>query len=154
MLGYTCTWYVSPTREKENQLAFHRLSRHHLDGRFSTLLFNRTVSCCCFCRCGNNYGWARLEGNRCEDENEGTFGPCADADRTGFTPPMFEYCHADYYADTAEEAEFVAGVDICGDRIVTGNSVIGERGYHFQLVFPLSCRLRKKLSALANYSLM
>eukprot|EP00903_Cladosiphon_okamuranus_P010393 g9831.t1 len=84
--------------------------------------------------CGNNYGWSRFEGSRCFEDNENRDGPCAGADRSGFTFPVFEYCHPDYYSDADGEEEFTGGVDICGTRMLTGNAVIGGyvyRGTYF-----------------------
>lgn len=52
-------------------------------------------------------------------------GPCVDADRSEFTFPMFEYCHPDYFSDDEDEADFIGGDDFCGDRLITGNAVIG-----------------------------
>lgn len=52
-------------------------------------------------------------------------GPCLDTDRSAFTFPIFEYCHPDYSSDDADEAGFIAGVDICGTRMVSGTAVIG-----------------------------
>lgn len=77
-------------------------------------------------RCGNNYGWSRFEGSRCQEAMEARDGPCLDADRSGFTFPMYEYCHPDFNSDDADEADFVAGVDICGDRLLTGTAVMGK----------------------------
>lgn len=69
-------------------------------------------------RCGNNYGWRTLEGSRCNDGYDGA--DCSvDVDPTGYAFPTFEYCHFDY--DSSSEA-----VDICGDRTITGLSIIGE----------------------------
>eukprot|EP00903_Cladosiphon_okamuranus_P010392 g9830.t1 len=79
--------------------------------------------------CGKNYGWSRFEGSRCQDEHEDRDGPCDGADRSGITFPVFEYCHPDYYDDTDEEQAFTNGVDICGDRSLTGHSVIGGYVY-------------------------
>ncbi|CAM9143199.1 unnamed protein product, partial [Hapterophycus canaliculatus] len=41
--------------------------------------------------CGNNYGWSRFEGSRCQEAQEDRDGPCLGADRSGFTFPTFEY---------------------------------------------------------------
>eukprot|EP00903_Cladosiphon_okamuranus_P006180 g6077.t1 len=79
--------------------------------------------------CGKNYGWSRFEGSRCLDEREYLDGPCADTDRSGITFPEFEYCHPDYYDDIDEERDFTNGVDICGDRSLTGLAVIGGYVY-------------------------
>lgn len=73
-------------------------------------------------RCGNNYGWSRFEGSRCQEAMEERDGSCLDADRSGFTFPLFEYCHPDYYSSDADEDAYVAGVDICGSRLLTGNA--------------------------------
>lgn len=59
------------------------------------------------------------------EANAGRDGPCHDADRTGFTFPLFEYCHSDYFSDKDGEELFTGGVDICGSRVLTGSSVIG-----------------------------
>ena len=77
-------------------------------------------------RCGNNYGWARFEGSRCTEFSEDTYGPCADVDRSSFTSPVFEYCHVDYDSSPSSEDEYTGGNDICGDRSIVGNTVIGE----------------------------
>lgn len=53
-------------------------------------------------------------------------GWCRDLDRSEYTFPVFEYCHPDYYSDTDDEVEFVGGVDVCGERLITGHSVIGK----------------------------
>lgn len=76
-------------------------------------------------RCGNNYGWSRFEGSRCQEAVEYRDGPCLDADRSGFTFPIYEYCHPDYYADDEGEDAFTDGVDICGGRLITGHAVMG-----------------------------
>ncbi|CAM9548065.1 unnamed protein product [Ectocarpus sp. 6 AP-2014] len=84
--------------------------------------------------CGNNYGWSRFEGSRCQEAQESRDGPCLDTDRSAFTFPIYEYCHPDYSSDDADEADFVAGVDICGTRMVSGTAVIGGyvyRGTYF-----------------------
>lgn len=61
-----------------------------------------------------------FEGSRCNDGFEGyDGGECSGLDRANYAFPVFEYCHFDY--DSSEE-EF----DACGDRTVTGLSVIGE----------------------------
>lgn len=77
-------------------------------------------------RCGNNYGWSRFEGSRCQEAQEGRDGPCLGADRSQYTFPWFEYCHPGYKSNVDSEAEFLGGVDLCGDRLITGNTVIGE----------------------------
>ena len=53
-------------------------------------------------------------------------GLCVDLDRSEFTFPIFEYCHPDYYSDKDSERDFVGDVDVCGDRLITGHSVIGK----------------------------
>lgn len=53
-------------------------------------------------------------------------GWCRDLDRSKFTFPIYEYCHPDYYSDADGEDEFVGDVNICGDRLITGHSVIGK----------------------------
>lgn len=71
-------------------------------------------------RCGKDYGWRMFEGSRCNDGYEGYSGDnCAGLDRAAYTFPIFEYCHFDY--DSSAE-EF----DACGDRTVTGLSVMGK----------------------------
>ena len=80
-----------------------------------------------FGRCGNNYGWVRFEGSRCTAYSEDSYGACADADRSGYTFPIFEYCHPNYYPSSSSQDEYMDGVNICGDRSVTGSTVIGER---------------------------
>lgn len=82
-------------------------------------------------RCGKNYGWSIFEGSRCLQSQEARIGSCAAKSRAGFTFPIFQYCHADYYDDASGESTYTAGVDICGDRSVVGNAVIGK----------FSCRL-------------
>lgn len=77
-------------------------------------------------RCGNNYGWSRFEGSRCQVAQIERDGTCVGADRTGFTFPYFEYCHPGYLDDAAGEEALRGGVDICGDKRLTGNAVIGE----------------------------
>lgn len=69
-------------------------------------------------RCGYNYGWNTFEGSRCHDEIDGA-GACPELDRADYVFPTFEYCHFDY--DSSSDT-----VNVCGDRIVTGLSVIGE----------------------------
>ena len=78
-----------------------------------------------FDRCGNNYGWVRFEGSRCTEYSEDTYGSCVDIDRSGYTFPVFEYCHPDYFSSSSSEDNYTSGIDICGDRNVTGSSVIG-----------------------------
>ena len=68
----------------------------------------------------------RFEGSRCTDYSENAYGPCADADRSSFTFPYFEYCHVDYDSSPSSEDQYTGGNDICGDRSVVGNTVIGE----------------------------
>lgn len=88
----------------------------HLDDRAHTL----------FSRCGKNYGWSRFEGTRCQKAVEERDGPCAGADRSGFEFPYYEYCHVDYYSDRASEYDALDGIDICGDRLITGHAIIGK----------------------------
>lgn len=78
------------------------------------------------CRCGKNYGWSHYEGSRCQSDVQERNGLCKDLDRSKFTFPIFEYCHPDYYSDADGEEEFVGGVNVCGDRLITGHSVIGK----------------------------
>lgn len=78
------------------------------------------------CRCGNNYGWVRFEGTRCTEFSEDAYGPCSDADRGFMTPPIFEYCHYDYDSSIDSEAVYTGDNDLCGDRTVEGNTVIGK----------------------------
>lgn len=71
-------------------------------------------------RCGNDYGWTMFEGARCNDGYEGYPGDdCAGLDRANYAFPVFQYCHFDY--DSSAE-EF----DACGDRSITGLSIMGE----------------------------
>lgn len=80
-----------------------------------------------FCsRCGTNYGWKRLEGNRCTEYSEAEYGDCLGTARTFAVSPILEYCHVNYNSDDAGEDEYTSGIDICGDRTVLGSSVIGE----------------------------
>ncbi|CAN0432934.1 unnamed protein product [Ascophyllum nodosum] len=82
--------------------------------------------------CGNNYGWARFEGSRCTEYSEDDYGSCVDADRSGFTFPVFEYCHPDYFSSSSSEDDYTNGIDICGDRNVIGSSVTGGYVYRGQ----------------------
>ncbi|CAM9182128.1 unnamed protein product, partial [Laminaria digitata] len=75
--------------------------------------------------CGKNYGWSHYEGSRCQSDVQERNGLCKNLDRSEFTFPVFEYCHPDYYSDADGEDEFVGDVDVCGDRLITGHSVIG-----------------------------
>ncbi|CAM9199998.1 unnamed protein product [Ectocarpus sp. 12 AP-2014] len=79
--------------------------------------------------CGNNYGWSRFEGTRCQEavENNEFNPPCDGVSRSGFTFPLYEYCHPDY--SSVGDDEFTAGNDICGDRFILGNAVIGGYVY-------------------------
>lgn len=77
-------------------------------------------------RCGNNYGWGKFEGTRCQVERESFYGTCDGTDRSDYTFPVFEYCHPDYFSNIADEVGNTGGADICGRRVVTGNAVIGE----------------------------
>lgn len=79
-------------------------------------------------RCGNNYGWSRFEGSRCQEAAEDRLGPCDGVDRSGFTFPIFEYCHPDYDSSVASEDAFTDGVDICAATTLRGNAVIGNSG--------------------------
>lgn len=78
-------------------------------------------------RCGNNYGWSRFEGTRCQEAVQGNkLNPmCEHIDRSEFEFPYFEYCHPDYHSDKASEREFTGNNDFCGDRLITGHAVIG-----------------------------
>lgn len=61
-----------------------------------------------------------FEGARCNDGYEGYPGDdCAGLDRANYAFPVFQYCHFDY--DSSAE-EF----DACGDRSITGLSIMGE----------------------------
>lgn len=86
--------------------------------------------CICDCRgrCGNNYGWSRFEGSRCQEAAEDRLGPCDGVDRSDFTFPIFEYCHPDYDSSVASEDAFTGGVDICAATTLRGNAVIGKSG--------------------------
>eukprot|EP00903_Cladosiphon_okamuranus_P010019 g9501.t1 len=83
--------------------------------------------------CGINYGWSRFEGSRCQTAVHGSefFPLCNGADRSPYEFPIYEYCHLSYFAtDTTN----TGGVDICGDRDVLGNAIIGGyvyRGSYF-----------------------
>ena len=54
------------------------------------------------------------------------YGLCGEADRSGYVFPVFEYCHYDYFSDLSSEDVYTNENDICGDRLVVGNTVIGE----------------------------
>eukprot|EP00904_Undaria_pinnatifida_P003870 jgi/Undpi1/13484/HiC_scaffold_8.g03143.m1 len=82
--------------------------------------------------CGKNYGWSRFEGSRCQEAEESRDGPCADADRSGFEFPFFEYCHVDYHSTSEGEDVFLDGEDICGDRTMTGHAIIGKNIYYIK----------------------
>ncbi|CAN0318172.1 unnamed protein product, partial [Ectocarpus sp. 12 AP-2014] len=84
-----------------------------------------------FIECGNNYGWSRFEGSRCQEAvQDNEFNPpCDGISRSGFTYPLFEYCHPDYDSTDADEEEFTGGAATCGDRFVVGNCVIGGYVY-------------------------
>ncbi|CAN0530076.1 unnamed protein product, partial [Ectocarpus sp. 12 AP-2014] len=71
-------------------------------------------------QCGNNYGWSRFEGSRCQEAvQDNEFNPpCGFVDRSGFTFPLFEYCHPGYDSTDANEQEFTGGADVCGNRVV------------------------------------
>ncbi|CAM9355064.1 unnamed protein product, partial [Choristocarpus tenellus] len=76
--------------------------------------------------CGNNYGWRRFEGGRCNEAVEDDFSvPCSAIDRSPYTFPTFQYCHPNY--DSSSDSEvYTGGNDICGDRKVVGSAVIGK----------------------------
>ena len=68
-----------------------------------------------------------------QEPNEGlTFGGvvnpvCSrDMDRSAFEFPLYQYCHWDYQST---DPVFTGGNDICGNREIEGNSVIGETGF-------------------------
>ncbi|CBJ28225.1 glucose sorbosone dehydrogenase [Ectocarpus siliculosus] len=84
-----------------------------------------------FIECGNNYGWSRFEGSRCQEAvQDNEFNPpCDGVDRSDFTYPLFEYCHPDFDSTDADEQEFTGGADTCGNRFVVGNCVIGGYVY-------------------------
>eukprot|EP00903_Cladosiphon_okamuranus_P016929 g15605.t1 len=72
---------------------------------------------------GNDYGWRMFEGSRCNDGYEDYLGDdCAGLDRARYVFPVFEYCHFDYNSSVEE-------YDACGDRVVTGLSIIGGHVY-------------------------
>ena len=102
---YLCTW-----------ASFGVSTPHHPRPR---------LLCCVSERCGNNYGWSRFEGSRCQEAQQDRDGPCAGADRSGFTFPLFEYCHPDFDSEAEDQQDFTAGVDICGSGMLTGSAVIG-----------------------------
>lgn len=77
-------------------------------------------------RCGNDYGWSRFEGSRCQEAQEDRIGNCATLSRSGLVFPIYEYCHPDYDSSTSSENEFTGGNDLCGARTVEGLAVIGE----------------------------
>lgn len=77
-------------------------------------------------RCGEDYGWGRFEGSRCQTALEDRFGDCEDADRDSFTFPVFEYCHPDYDSTDPSEAAYLNNLDVCGTRSVLGLAVIGK----------------------------
>ena len=87
-----------------------------------------------FGRCGNNYGWVRFEGSRCTEFSEDDYGPCANADRSGYVFPIFEYCHFDFDSSPSSQEDYTGGNNICGDRGIVGNSVIGELALNFGVV--------------------
>lgn len=79
-------------------------------------------------RCGKNYGWGRFEGDLCVAGNEfdnAELGSCDDADFSSYEPPIFQYCHDSYQYD-GDASPYTKGVDVCGDRSVVGQAVIGE----------------------------
>lgn len=69
-------------------------------------------------RCGKDYGWRMFEGDRCNDGYDEADG-CSGLDRGDYVSPTFQYCHFDYDSGSDD-------YDVCGDRTVTGLSVIGE----------------------------
>ncbi|CBJ28224.1 glucose sorbosone dehydrogenase [Ectocarpus siliculosus] len=73
-----------------------------------------------FIECGNNYGWSRFEGSRCQEAvQDNEFNPpCDGISRSGFTFPLFEYCHPDFDSTDADEQKFTGGADTCGNRFV------------------------------------
>ncbi|CAM9722151.1 unnamed protein product, partial [Laminaria digitata] len=71
--------------------------------------------------CGKDYGWRMFEGDRCNDGYDGA-DDCSGLDRRDYTFPTFQYCHFDYDSSSDEH-------DVCGDRTVTGLSVIGGYVY-------------------------
>eukprot|EP00903_Cladosiphon_okamuranus_P008203 g7898.t1 len=86
--------------------------------------------------CGKNYGWRILEGDRCHAElTEDVDCDAYDeaSDRLGFTSPYFQYCHDDYDSTQASEQGNIAGIDVCGDRQITGRCVIGGYVYRGEL---------------------
>ena len=58
-----------------------------------------------------------FEGSRCNDCFGGS--NCAALDRADYVFPTFEYCHFGYDSSGEE-------YDACGDRTVTGLSVVGK----------------------------
>ncbi|CAM9310804.1 unnamed protein product [Pylaiella littoralis] len=81
--------------------------------------------------CGKNYGWSQFEGSRCHEavQDLELFINCEDVDRDDYEFAWFEYCHPDYDSDADEQADFTGGVNICGDRLLTGGAVIGGPVY-------------------------
>lgn len=77
------------------------------------------------CRCGQYYGWNRFEGDLCTSENEENLGSCDGADFSSYKSPYFQYCHPSYHS-AADDSKYTNGVDVCGDRSVTGLAIIGE----------------------------
>ncbi|CAN0049121.1 unnamed protein product, partial [Ectocarpus sp. 6 AP-2014] len=77
-----------------------------------------------FIECGNNYGWSRFEGSRCQEAvQDNEFNPpCDGVDRSGFTYSLFEYCHPDFDSTDADEQEFTGGADTCGNRFICANA--------------------------------
>ncbi|CAM9347041.1 unnamed protein product [Scytosiphon promiscuus] len=82
--------------------------------------------------CGKNYGWPRFEGSSCQQLaiDEGLYPSCDDSVRSQYEFPVYQYCHPDTVADL----DLTNGVDVCGDREVEGNAIIGGfvyRGTYF-----------------------
>ena len=72
----------------------------------------------------------RFEGSRCTEYSEEDYGSCAGTDRSSYTFPAFEYCHYDYDSSPSSQDDNTGGSDICGDRSIVGNTVIGEEATH------------------------
>ncbi|CAM9453682.1 unnamed protein product [Scytosiphon promiscuus] len=85
--------------------------------------------------CGKNYGWPRFEGSGCQQLaiDEGLYPSCDDSVRSQYEFPIYEYCHLTSESDP----DLTNGVDVCGDREITGNAIIGGfvyRGTYFDEV--------------------